>query len=79
VSIDFPRAWELARSTAPEDHHPECSYAVTGGAFVCDLICPVISENREFGCEAMHSRGGEVLHGTCTCPAQAQPVSSTVA
>ena len=38
--MDFPRAWEISKSVAPDDHHPDCSTAQTEGAILCD--CEVL-------------------------------------
>ena len=61
MSLDYPRAWELARAAAAGAHDPKCSYVQTNGALLCDLACPVISESLEFACEALHGKGGVVV------------------
>lgn len=44
--VDFPRAWEIARSVPPQEHpHPKCSFRQTGGALLCD--CSVLMEHPE--------------------------------
>lgn len=44
--IDFPHAWMIARRSAPECHHSECSFNVTGGAILCD--CEVLTKSPEY-------------------------------
>jgi len=61
VSLDFPRAWEIARAAPAGAHHPRCSYAQTGGALLCELGCPVLAGHPETGCAAMHGAGGIVV------------------
>lgn len=46
MSIDFPRAWEIAATVAPEYHHNECSYNVSRGGVLCD--CDVIHRHPEY-------------------------------
>ena len=46
MSVDFPRAWEIARSVPAEDHDPRCSYAQTSGALLCD--CHVLTSHPEY-------------------------------
>lgn len=67
MSLNFPRAWELARAAPPAAHDPLCSYVQTSGALLCDLTCPVISESLEFACEALHGKGGAVVE-PFACP-----------
>ena len=59
MSMDFPRAWEIVRDSVVPDHHPKCSYRVTGGALLCD--CDVLSRHPEANDDVMHTRGGAVL------------------
>lgn len=61
MALDFPRAWQIARAAPADAHHPKCSFAQTGGAFLCDLGCPVIADNAEFKCPAMHGADGKVV------------------
>lgn len=42
AGMDFPQAWEFVRSTELTDHHPECSYRVHNGGFLCD--CHVLND-----------------------------------
>lgn len=46
MSIDIPRAWEIARSVSPEYHHNACSFNVTNGGVLCD--CDVIYKHAEY-------------------------------
>lgn len=61
MPLDFPRAWQVARAAPAGAHHPKCSFAQTGGALLCDLACPVIADNTEFTCPAMHGKDGKVI------------------
>lgn len=72
MTLDFPRAWELARAAPLEAHDPECSYVQTDGALLCDLVCPVIANAPEYRCAALHSVGGKIPvmgrpSGWCSC------------
>lgn len=53
MSVDYPRAWEVARATKPEKHHPKCSFRVTNGGFLCD--CAVLTEHPEYKDDTMQS------------------------
>ena len=44
--MDFPRAWEIVKETPVEQHNPECSYAQTNGALLCD--CEVLTQHPEY-------------------------------
>jgi hypothetical protein len=44
--MDFPAAWEIARSVNPEDHDALCSFAQTNGAILCD--CWVVTDHPEY-------------------------------
>jgi hypothetical protein len=41
--LDFPAAWEIARSVEPEYHHNRCSFNITHGGMLCD--CAVLTEH----------------------------------
>lgn len=44
--VDFPRAWEIARSVPPAKHpNPKCSFRQTDGALLCD--CSVLFKHPE--------------------------------
>lgn len=44
--VDFPRAWQIARSVPPSQHpHPKCSFRQTDGALLCD--CSVLMKHPE--------------------------------
>lgn len=53
MSVDYPRAWEIARATGFEHHHPKCSYRKSEGAFLCD--CEVLTEHPEFKDDELQS------------------------
>ena len=44
--MDYPEAWEIARSVPPEEHDPRCSTAQTSGAILCD--CAVLTEHPRY-------------------------------
>lgn len=44
--MDFPRAWEIARSVPIAEHSPACSYAQSSGGLLCD--CAVLTEHPEY-------------------------------
>lgn len=47
MSVDFPRAWQIARAVPPAEHpHPKCSFRQTGGGLLCD--CEVLTEHPEY-------------------------------
>ena len=58
--IDFPKAWEIARSVAPEYHHNKCSFNQNNGGILCD--CEVL--NKVNPLEGIHwvIAGGESGH-----------------
>lgn len=45
MSVDFPRAWQIAKSIPPSQHDPRCSFAQTDGAVLCD--CDVLMKHPE--------------------------------
>ena len=61
MALDFPRAWQVARAAPLGAHHPECSFDQTSGALLCETGCPVIADNPEFLCPAMHGEDGLVI------------------
>lgn len=56
MSVDFPRAWEIARQTPEDEHGLLCSYRQTRGAVLCD--CRVLTEHEEFKDGGLHTTGG---------------------
>lgn len=40
MKMDYPTAWEIARSVPIKKHHPNCSFRQTDGALLCD--CQVV-------------------------------------
>jgi len=46
MGLDFPRAWQIAREAAMEDHDQKCSYRWTDGGLLCD--CHVIYRHPEY-------------------------------
>ena len=45
MSLDFPRAWQIAGQTDSAYHHNDCSYNKTSGALLCD--CNIINKHPE--------------------------------
>ncbi len=45
MSVDYPRAWEIARAVKPASHHPQCSFRLSEGGFLCD--CDVLTQHPE--------------------------------
>lgn len=58
MSVDYPRAWEIARATAAEAHHPQCSFRVSKGGILCD--CAVLIEHAEYKDDVLQTAGGKV-------------------
>lgn len=53
MSVDYPRAWEIARAAPFEKHHPKCSYRKTAGGFLCD--CAVLTEHLDYKDDVLQS------------------------
>jgi len=45
MSVDYPRAWQIARSVPISKHHPECSYRTEEGGLLCD--CDILNKHQE--------------------------------
>jgi hypothetical protein len=56
MSIDFPRAWQIARASNMEEHHEQCSYRQTEGVVLCD--CDVIHEHPEYLDDILQTENG---------------------
>ncbi len=63
MSVDYPRAWEIARATRAENHHEDCSFAQTHGAILCD--CDVLTEHPEFKDDILQMAAGSTPKGRC--------------
>ena len=60
VSINYPRAWELAGEIDLAVHHPKCSYRQTSGALICD--CHVLYQHPEtLALGIMYGAGGVII------------------
>lgn len=80
MPVDYPRAWQIARSVSFEKHQEECVYRLTEGAGLCD--CKIIYAHPEQRCPALHITDGETLRdrnpfmpasqGECTCRPNSQ-------
>jgi hypothetical protein len=53
VSVDFPRAWQIARGVPVLDHDPKCSYRVEDGGALCD--CRVLTQHSDYLDSPLHS------------------------
>lgn len=62
MSMDYPRAWQLARSVALVEHEEMCSFRQTTGGVLCD--CRVITEHTEYKDDVLHGMDG-VPCGCC--------------
>jgi len=54
MSVDFPRAWQIAKTVKTEYHHNDCSYNKTNGSILCD--CDVIYKHPDYLDDVMHTR-----------------------
>lgn len=45
MSVDFPRAWQISKMVAVDEHDPLCSYRQTDGGLLCD--CHVLMKHPE--------------------------------
>ena len=60
MTVDFPRAWEIARTVEPEYHHNKCSFNVTNGGVLCD--CDVVNKHPELLDQSnFYGAGGAVI------------------
>lgn len=61
MSVDFPRAWEIARATGREYHHNKCSYNTD--LMLCD--CNVLMNHPEqVDKNKFYGAGGVVIRET---------------
>ena len=59
MSVDYPRAWEIARAVEPEYHHNKCSFNTTNGGILCD--CDVLNKHPEALDDVLQTKGGKVF------------------
>lgn len=45
MSVDFPRAWQIAKSADINEHDEKCSFFITQGGLLCD--CHILSTHPE--------------------------------
>lgn len=57
MSVDFPRAWEIAKAQPFTKHHEECSYRVTQGGCLCD--CPILNNHPDAIDDVLQGAGGK--------------------
>jgi hypothetical protein len=57
MSVDYPRAWEIARAAPLESHHSKCSFSVSKGGILCD--CDVVYRHPEYLDDVLQTSGGE--------------------
>ena len=58
MSVDFPRAWEIARSVPWKRHNPKCSFHISKGGLLCD--CHVLFNHPDYLDDVMHGEVGPV-------------------
>jgi hypothetical protein len=46
MSVDFPRAWQIARSVPWQEHDIDCSFFLTDAAILCD--CPILTQHPDY-------------------------------
>lgn len=72
MSVDIPRAWEIARGVAPQRHpDPKCSFRQTAGALLCD--CAVLMKHPEYLDDLLQTSDGVVLTAEALRPLRARP------
>jgi len=59
MSIDFPRAWQLAHQSKPEDHDKNCSYINPGG-FLCD--CAYLHNHPDQQADIFYGEGRRIIN-----------------
>ena len=60
MSVNFPRAWQIARSVPISTHNSKCSYFISKGGILCD--CEVLTTNLEYTNNMLlYGRDGVVL------------------
>ena len=59
MSVDFPRAWQIAKATPYGQHHPQCSYRTARGGFLCD--CEVLWKHPEVTDDEFTGVDGKVI------------------
>uniref|UniRef100_A0A6M3K8D4 Uncharacterized protein n=1 Tax=viral metagenome TaxID=1070528 RepID=A0A6M3K8D4_9ZZZZ len=57
MSVDFPRAWQIAREAPFRFHNPECSYYIHGGGLLCD--CYILTDHPEYKDNILQGIDGE--------------------
>lgn len=60
MSVDFPRAWEIARDVPMEMHINNCSFRMTNGALLCD--CYVLYNHLEYNSKLLYTAHGLVYN-----------------
>ena len=59
MSIDFPRAWQIAAESHVPEHDAKCSYLQTAGGILCD--CGVISNHPETLSKNFYGKDGKII------------------
>jgi len=54
MSVDFPRAWQIAHEAPMDKHVPLCSFRQTNGGVLCD--CDVLYNHPEVKDDVMHTQ-----------------------
>lgn len=60
MSVDFPRAWQIARSQPTNLHHEKCSYRQMRGGLLCD--CEILTSHAEYQDEALQTAIEKTLY-----------------
>jgi hypothetical protein len=58
MSVDYPRAWEIAWDSLFVEHNPACSFRESKGSVLCD--CEVLTEHPEYTDNVLQTAGGAV-------------------
>jgi hypothetical protein len=59
MSIDFPRAWQLAMAVPFTDHDPKCNHRRSEGCLLCD--CEVVTKHPEYLSDVFYGKDGVVI------------------
>lgn len=77
MTVDYPRAWQIARTKPASKHHRKCSYRVTSGCVLCD--CDVLMKHPDVldsvmqGLEVMTHKPTRAQNITITGPIRRCP------
>lgn len=60
MSVDIPRAWQIARSQPINLHEEKCSHRQMGERFLCD--CEILTSHPEYQDGETHTAIGKILY-----------------